>query len=58
MAKKCTVFFSCSDFQHRRDSSVEEKRERLVGLDLGESLCERLGWPWALELEWDLDKQR
>lgn len=28
------------------------KRARLVGLDLGEILCERLGWPQALEFGW------
>lgn len=39
------------------DSSVGEKRERLVGLDLGEILSERLCSPWALELGWDLDKK-
>lgn len=35
-----------------RVSSVGAKRARLVGLDLGEILCERLGWLRALELGW------
>lgn len=35
-----------------------KKRKRLVGLDLGESLREKLDWSQALEYEWDLHKQR
>lgn len=39
------------------NSALERKLVQLVGLDLGESLCERLGWSQAMEHEWDLDKQ-
>lgn len=73
VAEKCVVFlFSCSNFQHRRECMSqhkggwqlqtvfwgEKKRKRLVGLDLGESLREKLDWSQALEYEWDLHKQR